>query len=483
MLDHAAFTQLDDLLPGPELAALLARSFRHASGSGAAPTDSGRDGPVADPVATLGAWQRLESWVAAGLNHAILAVAGTAPKDEQNEDWEREEVAAALHWSASATAERIDLARHLSWPLTATARALQEGRITLRHAKEISGAIRPLDDDDLALSAEAAILDKAYDRTPAQLARIARREVIKHDPHGANERHRKARKGRRVEFTPLADGMAELRAILPAEGAARLRGTLDRLAGRTRAKGDDRTIDQRRADALIALGSSQAVPPAVSSDDTAEEPPLGPAWRLAAPARIGVIAPLSTLSGQTNLPGELVGFGPIPPELVRELSGAEGVRWEKWITDPGGVVTDLGRRAYRPSSQLAALVRARNPRCVFPGCSQPSYRCDLDHLNRWSDGGTTTLSNLAPLCRRHHRAKDEAGWRVGRSADETAYEWTSPRGHTYTVGAHAYDLDRELIDDTSEAITAAEWDEPLINRPRQKPKLSSGAEQEMPAPF
>jgi hypothetical protein len=93
---------------------------------------------------------------------------------------------------------------------------------------------------------------------------------------------------------------------------------------------------------------------------------------------------------------------------------------------------------------LAALVRATYPTCAFPGCGQPSYRCDLDHVIRWTDGGQTSEANLIPLCRRHHRAKDEAGWGVDRRPDGSC-EWTSPAGRTYHVEASRY------VDEAGEA--------------------------------
>ena len=41
------------------------------------------------------------------------------------------------------------------------------------------------------------------------------------------------------------------------------------------------------------------------------------------------------------------------------------------------------------------------------------------HLHHWAQGGPTKLSNLALLCRRHHRAVHEEGYRVARGPDET----------------------------------------------------------------
>jgi HNH endonuclease len=41
------------------------------------------------------------------------------------------------------------------------------------------------------------------------------------------------------------------------------------------------------------------------------------------------------------------------------------------------------------------------------------------HLQHWANGGPTRLDNLALLCRRHHRAVHEEGYRVVREADGT----------------------------------------------------------------
>jgi hypothetical protein len=39
------------------------------------------------------------------------------------------------------------------------------------------------------------------------------------------------------------------------------------------------------------------------------------------------------------------------------------------------------------------------------------------HLRHWAQGGPTTLSNLALLCRRHHWAVHEEGFQVERDPD------------------------------------------------------------------
>ena len=83
----------------------------------------------------------------------------------------------------------------------------------------------------------------------------------------------------------------------------------------------------------------------------------------------------------------------------------------------------------------------RDGHCVFPWCGADARRTDLDHIEPYvppDEGGPPGQTNpqgLAPLCRRHHRAKTFTGWTYERARDGT-YTWTSPHGHTFTVGPH-----------------------------------------------
>jgi Domain of unknown function (DUF222)/HNH endonuclease len=78
---------------------------------------------------------------------------------------------------------------------------------------------------------------------------------------------------------------------------------------------------------------------------------------------------------------------------------------------------DLGRttRVVTPSQRLALAVRDGG--CVFPGCDRPLAWTEAHHLVHWLDGGPTDLANLALLCRAHHRAVHEGGWRLVREPD------------------------------------------------------------------
>ena len=81
---------------------------------------------------------------------------------------------------------------------------------------------------------------------------------------------------------------------------------------------------------------------------------------------------------------------------------------------PGGEILDVGRRTRTLSPALCRALAARDRQCRFPGCG--NLRCDAHHIEHWADGGRTALDNLVLLCRRHHRAVHEEGFRVTMDA-------------------------------------------------------------------
>ena len=134
--------------------------------------------------------------------------------------------------------------------------------------------------------------------------------------------------------------------------------------------------------------------------------------------------------------------GPVTIERLGVLSTS---RLKQWLADSTVVVRpvlDLARTAavdqHDPPAWMADLVRLRDPVCVFPGCQIPSRRCDLDHIKAYQDPddggppGQTRPDNLAPLCRRHHRAKTHGTWTYRRTPD-ASYRWTAPTGRVYIV--------------------------------------------------
>jgi hypothetical protein len=128
-------------------------------------------------------------------------------------------------------------------------------------------------------------------------------------------------------------------------------------------------------------------------------------------------------------PAELDGVVPIDTDTARHLAG-NATGWDRVFTHPvtGGA---LSVDRYRPSKHLRRHLRARDTRCRFPGCGIPARKSDLDHTQAASTGGTTTHTNLATLCRRHHTLKHHTPWHVEQRQNGVLV-WTSPTGRTYT---------------------------------------------------
>jgi 5-methylcytosine-specific restriction endonuclease McrA len=106
-------------------------------------------------------------------------------------------------------------------------------------------------------------------------------------------------------------------------------------------------------------------------------------------------------------------------------------------------VIDLNAELSAPGYEIPARIREqvilRDKTCVQPYCTRPARGADVDHVIEYdhdaeAEGreqpGPTTSSNLAALCRFHHRLKTFTAWTY-RVIAPGVFEWTSPHGHKY----------------------------------------------------
>jgi hypothetical protein len=201
---------------------------------------------------------------------------------------------------------------------------------------------------------------------------------------------------------------------------------------------------------------------------------------------VNLTVPLTTLLGLDQAPGQAAGYGPLDADTARALAcaaaGHRATRWQITVTAPDGTALAHGTAArrsgvnspkpggrkpgdpgpggtgaggwtvavtaepvatgscdhrhcepgYRPSPALQRLIRARSSTCTAPGCRRPAAACDLDHTRAYDDDGWTCECNLAPLCRRHHRAKQAHGWRLTQPQPGVLI-WTAPSGRVYST--------------------------------------------------
>ncbi len=85
--------------------------------------------------------------------------------------------------------------------------------------------------------------------------------------------------------------------------------------------------------------------------------------------------------------------------------------------DEDGRIVEIGARTRTIPPALRRALHHRDRGCRFPGCGRPV--AVGHHIRHWAQGGPTTLSNLALLCRWHHRAVHEDGYQVDLAPDGT----------------------------------------------------------------
>ena len=83
--------------------------------------------------------------------------------------------------------------------------------------------------------------------------------------------------------------------------------------------------------------------------------------------------------------------------------------------DADGRLLEVGARTRTIPPAIRRALHHRDRGCRFPGCGVRFGQGH--HIRHWAHGGPTTLSNLALLCRRHHRAVHEEGYQVERQPD------------------------------------------------------------------
>lgn len=399
--------ELERLPPGPFLAAMLRTiDLQQCSGP--------------DRVRVLAARQRMASHYQARVYEDIaavaehmevldggdieLAVTGTAA-----------EVRAALRLTRRCADNEVGLALEFRNRLPDVWAALAAGRIDLRRARTIvhaTGHLAPAD----ARHAASAVLDDAENLTSGQLAARLKRVCIEINPNDAAERYDRSVSRRMFYVEANPDGSAHVGvADVHADRAAAASDYVNRCARTLRAAGENRTMDQLRADVALDL--------------LAGKTGIGAAG---AKGSVTLTVELGTLAELNESPGELSGYGPVVAEVARKVAREHGdAQWRYRVADQGQVVA-TGTTRRRPSAPIRRFVEDRDITCVFPGCRMPAVECDLDHRVDWVDGGSTTTANLGPLCRHDHRNKHQLGWTYRRLGDGT-YRWTSKLGHVYTT--------------------------------------------------
>ena len=163
------------------------------------------------------------------------------------------EVAAALRIPCRTAGIRVTEAGTMTGTLAPTLTALEHGVLDRAKARVIADHCRPLTPDQTQ-DLQELVLPDAGALTTSELREVAGQAVIIVDPDGAENRHQQAAARRELQLQPQPDGMATLKAHLPADGAVKIFQVSDLLAtGTAGTPGDTRGIGARRVDALVDI--------------------------------------------------------------------------------------------------------------------------------------------------------------------------------------------------------------------------------------
>jgi hypothetical protein len=299
--------------------------------------------------------------------------------------------------------------------------AFQHGDIDGDQIRVIDRIARRVTEASTLAAIDEQAVNAAQTRSPKQLSVWLLRLVVQLEPLAFQERHRRALAERRVTVVQGADGMGYVTGEVSAADAAAIDATLAAMA-RSLGADDPRTEQQRRADLfadllLGRLASDQPASHENEDDETAEDSdwlevenvdpdtgellgtqlqrldgegetigePVDPVAHRppdAAPKlvrrpqkhRIGIVVPLASLLGLSDVPGELADrSGFIPGEELKQLiadaldpDNRDQIQFTRLLIDDGGRLldtTELGRYA---SARLAQAIKLRAGTCRFP---------------------------------------------------------------------------------------------------------------------
>ncbi len=310
--------------------------------------------------------------------------------------------AAWLSWrvglAPGAAREHVRVARALG-TLPLLAQALARGELSYSKVRELTRVATPETEERLLAVGRAGTTEhverivRGWRRVDRQAE--AREEVLRHA-------------SRALHVYPDTDGTVRIRGRLTAEIGALLLQALaaarESLYQRSRDQEPDRdppTMVQQQADALALLA------------ETALHHGIDPG---APGERYQVVVHVDAeVLADPDHPGQSVlEDGARVPAGTSQRLACDASR-VVMRHDRDGRVVEVGARTRTIPPALRRALQHRDPGCRFPGCGVRVGQGH--HIRHWAQGGPTTLSNLALLCRRHYRAVHEEGYQVDRQPD------------------------------------------------------------------
>jgi hypothetical protein len=290
----------------------------------------------------------------------------------------------------------LETARRLE-KLPQTREQFVSGKLSEIQAAEIASAA------NLNPKAEDSLLEAAESETVASLRDRCRE--VRAAAYADEDACERIRRGRFLRHWTDPDGAVRLNGRFAPDDGARLLASVharaERLQADARRAGQRESADAYAADALAGFASGESAPRAV----------------------VHVEVDRAAFERGRVEPGErcvIRGVGPVPVAVARRMARNGLVK----ILERDGVdVTRVAHAGRAIPSHVRTALEARDRTCVVPGCDM-STGLEIDHIVPFGDGGSTSLDNLARLCRFHHGEKTHRGWRLGGRPGS----WTWGRG-------------------------------------------------------
>jgi hypothetical protein len=315
------------------------------------------------------------------------------------------------HRISIRTAHRwVKVAKRVDAAPAVVGEAVASGAVNVDQADVVTRALARIPSDvgvDIREQAATEMVRLCAELDPEQLTLVGDRILAYVAPDVADELDRKAAERAEAQalreryITMTADGVGvKLRGRLTPEGAAIVQAAIDPLCSPV--TGDDRSPEQRRADALVDV-CRLALATTELPDNGGDRP------------QVFVGVDFDVMRRELGV-GTLPAGDRVPPETVRRMACAATII--PVTLNCKGQPLDIGRqtRVVPASIRRALLIRDRG--CAFPGCDRDARWADAHHIKHWSHGGPTALENLVLLCSYHHgEIHRPDGWTAFMDAD------------------------------------------------------------------
>lgn len=287
----------------------------------------------------------------------------------------------------------------------ATAAAMATGEISHEQAEAVVRTLDELPPDfskEQINAGEATLLGFTRQFDPKGIARCATTLVNTIAPEIAElkdaqrleKQEREAQRTKFLRFGPDGHGSMYFSGKAPIADGEAFRTLIESLAKADRTgadlsagAGDMRTADQRRLDALIEI---------IRRYTTTGDGPTNGGDR----PRVNLLLDLRTLTDGLK-PAVLLESGEqISAEQARVLACDADVL--PIVCNGASQPLDIGRQQRMFTGALRSALAVRDRGCAFPGCDRAPRDCEGHHLVPWWDGGETSITNGALLCRYHH---------------------------------------------------------------------------------